>query len=59
MSAFGTLQATEFRAEPHGYSATPHQHEVGTGYFDGLSQVINGRVASTLLLAGSAETAQF
>ncbi len=45
------------RAE--GYTATKHQREVGTGYFDEVAQVIAGGEASTLALAGSTEAAQF
>ena len=45
--------------ERHGYTATRHQHEVGTGYFDQVSEVISGGKASTLALQGSTETAQF
>lgn len=59
MAAYAELQQSEFQAERHGYTATRHQHEVGTGYFDQVSEVISGGKASTLALAGSTETAQF
>ena len=59
MAAYAELQALEFASEPHGYTATRHQREVGTGYFDEVAQVIAGGEASTLALAGSTEAAQF
>ncbi|MFO0551800.1 MAG: isocitrate lyase [Polyangiaceae bacterium] len=59
MSAYSRLQQAEFSAEAHGYTATKHQREVGTGYFDQVSQVISGGEASTLALSGSTENAQF
>lgn len=59
MAAYAELQQSEFAAERHGYTATRHQHEVGTGYFDQVSEVISGGKASTLALQGSTETAQF
>ncbi|MBC7895127.1 MAG: isocitrate lyase, partial [Cytophagaceae bacterium] len=59
MSAYAELQAAEFEAEAHGYTATKHQREVGTGYFDDVMQVISGGVSSTLALGGSTEAAQF
>jgi isocitrate lyase len=59
MSAYVKLQQAEFAAESAGYSATKHQREVGTGYFDEVAQVIAGGEASTLALVGSTEAAQF
>jgi isocitrate lyase len=59
MAAYSELQQAEFAAEGKGYSATKHQREVGTGYFDEVAQVIAGGEASTLALAGSTEAAQF
>ena len=59
MSAYADVQDTEFASEKHGYSATRHQHEVGTGYFDSVAQVISGGTASTLALTESTEKAQF
>jgi isocitrate lyase len=59
MAAYADLQDREFAAEADGYTATKHQREVGTGYFDEVSQVISGGLASTLALRGSTEAAQF
>jgi isocitrate lyase len=59
MSAYATLQEQEFASEAHGYSAVRHQREVGTGYFDKVTQVITGGQASTLAMKGSTESAQF
>lgn len=59
MAAYARLQDSEFRAEAHGYTATRHQREVGTGYFDAVSQVISGGLSSTLALEESTEAAQF
>ncbi|MBF6591426.1 MAG: isocitrate lyase [Ktedonobacterales bacterium] len=59
MAAYSALQQEEFAAEPDGYTATKHQREVGTGYFDEVAQAITGGESSTLALAGSTELAQF
>ncbi|MDP2343203.1 MAG: isocitrate lyase [Deltaproteobacteria bacterium] len=60
MAAYSRLQQAEFASEAHGYTATKHQREVGTGYFDDVAQVIaSGTSSSTLALAGSTEAAQF
>jgi len=59
MSAYSELQQAEFASEAHGYSATRHQREVGTGYFDLVGQTIAGGKSSTTALEGSTETAQF
>jgi isocitrate lyase len=59
MSAYVRLQEREFAMEADGYTATRHQAEVGTGYFDRVSEVITGGEASTLALKGSTEEAQF
>jgi isocitrate lyase len=59
MSAYSELQQTEFAEEKQGYTATRHQREVGTGYFDLVSQVVSGGEASTLAMAGSTEKEQF
>ncbi len=59
MAAYSDLQQAEFAGEAAGYTATKHQREVGTGYFDQVAQVIAGGHASTLALAGSTEAAQF
>jgi isocitrate lyase len=58
MSAYVELQEAEFAAESRGYTATKHQREVGTGYFDRVSTALNPD-AATLALAGSTEAAQF
>ncbi|MDA3129069.1 isocitrate lyase [Aliibacillus thermotolerans] len=59
MAAYSELQQAEFASEKDGYTATRHQREVGTGYFDEISQVITGGTSSTTAMAGSTETAQF
>jgi isocitrate lyase len=59
MAAYAELQEGEFAAERHGYSATRHQREVGTGYFDHVAEVISGGDASTLALDDSTEAQQF
>ncbi|WP_416828687.1 isocitrate lyase [Ectobacillus polymachus] len=59
MAAYSELQQREFAAEEHGYSATRHQREVGTGYFDQVAQVVTGGTSSTTALTGSTEEAQF
>ena len=59
MAAYSELQEAEFAAEPSGYTATKHQHEVGTGYFDDVAQVIAGGQSSTTALSGSTEEEQF
>jgi isocitrate lyase len=59
MTAYSELQQREFTAEKEGYTATKHQREVGTGYFDDVAQVIAGGQASTLALHESTEAHQF
>ncbi|MGH7601336.1 MAG: isocitrate lyase [bacterium] len=59
MSAYSELQQAEFALEIEGYTATKHQREVGTGYFDLVTQVISGGTASTTALAESTEAQQF
>ncbi|OLO40704.1 isocitrate lyase [Alkalihalophilus pseudofirmus] len=59
MGAYSELQQAEFAAEEHGYTATRHQREVGTGYFDQVSQTVSGGTSSTTALKGSTEEAQF
>ena len=59
MTAYVELQQAEFAAEPHGYSATRHQREVGAGYFDEVTQAITGGTSSLGALAGSTEEQQF
>ena len=59
MAAYSKLQEAEFELEEQGYTATRHQREVGTGYFDKVAQVISGGQSSTTALAGSTEAEQF
>src|SRR5262245_22745106 len=59
MAAYSRLQQGEFGAEREGYTATKHQREVGTGYFDEVAQVISGGTSSTVALKESTETEQF
>lgn len=59
MAAYSKLQQAEFANEAKGYTATRHQREVGTGYFDEVSQVISGGTSSTTAMSGSTEAAQF
>jgi isocitrate lyase len=59
MLAYSELQQAEFAAEAAGYTATKHQREVGTGYFDTVKEIVTGGLASTTALAESTETAQF
>jgi isocitrate lyase len=59
MAAYSQLQQAEFASEQHGYTATKHQREVGTGYFDAVSQAISAGQSSTIALKGSTEEAQF
>ena len=59
MEAYAELQAAEHRSEADGYTAIRHQHEVGTGYFDSIMQLVSQGTCSTLALEGSTETAQF
>ena len=58
MPAYVDLQEREFAAEASGYTATRHQREVGTGYFDLISTVINP-ASDTVALRGSTEEQQF
>ena len=58
MSAFVELQEAEFKAAEKGFTAVKHQREVGTGYFDAVTQTIE-REASTTALKGSTEDEQF
>ena len=59
MAAYSKLQQGEFAMEAEGYTATKHQREVGTGYFDEVAQVIAGGTSSTMALVGSTEAEQF
>lgn len=59
MAAYSELQQAEFAAEPLGYTATRHQREVGTGYFDAVALAISGGTSSTTAMHGSTEADQF
>ncbi len=59
MSAYSKLQEAEFASEVHGYTATKHQREVGTGYFDAVSMAISGGKSSTTAMGQSTEHDQF
>lgn len=59
MAAYSRLQEAEFASEDNGYTATRHQREVGTGYFDAISQAVSGGQSSTTALKGSTEEDQF
>ncbi|MBO9624434.1 MAG: isocitrate lyase [Sphingomonas sp.] len=59
MAAYSELQQAEFAAEAEGYTATRHQREVGTGYFDQVAQTLAGGASSTTALAESTEADQF
>ena len=59
MSAYVELQEREFADEARGYTATKHQREVGTGYFDAVTTAIEGAESSTTALKGSTEDEQF
>ncbi len=59
MSAFVELQEAEFAAAERGFTAVKHQREVGTGYFDQVTQAIQQGQSSTTALKGSTEEEQF
>jgi isocitrate lyase len=59
MAAYSELQEAEFASEAAGYTATRHQREVGTGYFDAIASAVSGGQASTVALKESTEAAQF
>ena len=59
MSAYSELQEREFLSEKSGYTATKHQREVGTGYFDLVSTTVSCGLTSTLAYHGSTENDQF
>jgi isocitrate lyase len=59
MAAYSELQQAEFASEGAGYTATRHQREVGTGYFDAIASAVSGGQASTVALTESTEAAQF
>ena len=59
MAAYSRLQQAEFDSETEGYTATRHQREVGTGYFDAIATAVSGGQASTVALTESTESDQF
>jgi isocitrate lyase len=59
MAAYSELQQAEFDSEGAGYTATRHQREVGTGYFDAVATAVAGGQSSTVALKESTEAAQF
>jgi isocitrate lyase len=59
MAAYSQLQQAEFASEAAGYTATRHQREVGTGYFDAIATAVSGGQASTVALTESTEAVQF
>ncbi len=59
MAAYVEVQQAEFAAEQHGYTATKHQREVGTGYFDAVTQAVSQGKSSTTAMQGSTEAQQF
>jgi len=59
MPAYVELQEAEFAAEARGYTATRHQREVGTGYFDTVTRIVEGGASSVTALTGSTEEDQF
>lgn len=59
MAAYSEMQQREFAAEARGFTATRHQREVGTGYFDQVALTISGGQSSTVALADSTEADQF
>jgi isocitrate lyase len=59
MAAFVELQEAEFAAASDGFTAVKHQREVGTSYFDAVTQTVQGSQSSTTALKGSTEDEQF
>jgi isocitrate lyase len=59
MAAYSRLQQQEFDSEKEGYTASKHQREVGTTYFDAISNTISSGESSTTAMEGSTETEQF
>ena len=59
MAAYSELQQAEFASEAEGYTATRHQREVGTGWFDAVAVTASGGKSSTTAMAGSTEAEQF
>ncbi|MCK0208939.1 isocitrate lyase [Starkeya koreensis] len=59
MAAYSELQQAEFAAESRGFTATRHQREVGTSYFDAIATVLSEGASATTAMKDSTETAQF
>jgi isocitrate lyase len=59
MAAYSRLQQAEFAAEANGFSATRHQREVGTSYFDAVAMAVSEGKSATTAMGASTETAQF
>ena len=59
MAAYSKIQQQEFEAEKDGYTAVKHQREVGTTYFDNISQIISAGKSSTTAMSGSTVAEQF
>ncbi len=59
MAAYSELQQREFAAEAQGFTATRHQREVGTSYFDAIATVLSEGMSATTAMQDSTETAQF
>ena len=59
MSAYSKIQEQEFAREKDGYTSVKHQREVGTSYFDAVSNTISGGKSSTTAMDGSTESEQF
>jgi isocitrate lyase len=59
MAAYSALQEAEFAAEQQGFTATRHQREVGTSYFDAIATALSGGASSTTAMAESTEAHQF
>ena len=59
MTAYSRIQQQEFAREKDGYTSVKHQREVGTSYFDAVSNTISSGQSSTTAMAGSTESEQF
>jgi isocitrate lyase len=59
MAAYSELQESEFAIEKEGYTAARHQHEVGAGYFDEVTEIVSSGQSSTRAVDGSTEVQQF
>ena len=59
MAAYSKIQEHEFLREKDGYTSVKHQREVGTSYFDAVSNTISGGTSSTNAMEGSTESEQF